>query len=183
MRAFVSVVTALLLSACTGQERGPSAGPTPSPSSEPPLAALVYTAVIRQLVTVDHTFGGGASPFDHVYVVEGPLGAADRPRLRPARRPFPEEVKRAIVEGLDDLPPVEFIADPDAVRLGRDGLHGVKDNGVIISLGPIEPSGRGVHVATGLWCGGLCGQWLTYVVVESDEGWRIRGTTGPVAIS
>jgi hypothetical protein len=62
-------------------------------------------------------------------------------------------------------------------------MGGVKNDGVIISLGPIERKKGRVHVATGLWCNSTCGQWLTYVLKQRDENWRITGTTGPYAIS
>jgi hypothetical protein len=54
---------------------------------------------------------------------------------------------------------------------------------VIITLGPIARRKGRVHVANGLWCGGVCGQWLTYVLREFEGQWSITGTTGPYAIS
>lgn len=78
---------------------------------------------------------------------------------------------------------MEFIDDPDSVRVGRQGLGGVKNDGVIITLGPITKHGSRIHVPNGLWCGGLCGQWLTYVLKHGPRGWEISGTTGSAAIS
>ncbi len=34
-----------------------------------------------------------------------------------------------------------------------------------------------------LWCGSLCGVFLTYQAVPDDNGWNIVGTVGPIAMS
>ncbi|MFN2593580.1 MAG: hypothetical protein ABR579_01675, partial [Actinomycetota bacterium] len=68
-------------------------------------------------------------------------------------------------------------------RQGRDALGGVKNSGVVISLGPIRRRSEQVLVPNTLWCNGLCGQWLTYVLANRNGHWRITGTTGPAAIS
>jgi hypothetical protein len=59
----------------------------------------------------------------------------------------------------------------------------VKNGGVLISLGSIEPDGKRVEVETSLWINGLAGQWLTYVLEQKDGSWAVTGTTGPMAIS
>lgn len=167
-----------------GPTTAPPSRDVPGPSA-PLTQAQIYAAVIHRLVTKDHTFGGAASPFKFVYVVDGvvPLGERAPYPLGPAAEEFPESIKRRVEEILDDLPPLEFIQDPDSVRLGPEGAGGVKNDGVIISLGPIEWVRGEIQVATGLWCGGRCGQWLTYVLSEQEDGWKIIDTTGPIAIS
>lgn len=156
----------------------------PGPSA-PETQAEIYATVIQRLVTRDHTFGRASSPFEFVYVVDGvvPLGERAPSPLGPAVEDFPASTKARMAEILDELPPLEFIQDPESVRLGPEGAGGVKNDGVIISLGPIEWVRGEIQVATGLWCGGLCGQWLTYVLAEEEDGWVITGTTGPIAIS
>jgi hypothetical protein len=183
----------LLTSACT-PETDPrtdrpavrSVAPTPSasPRARDTARTQIYAQVIRRLVLEDHTFGGGKSPFESVFVVNGALRDANDPRagdlLGPAGKPFPPGVVEEIEGELGDLPPVRFIVDGERA-LGRQGL--VKGNGVIITLGPIDRNGRRVEVGTGLWCGGKCGQWLTYVLRNRGGRWRITGTTGPYIIS
>jgi hypothetical protein len=187
--ATFTTIGMLVLAGCTPATRPPSASPQPSPTVSGPLAtdsrAQIYAAVIRRLVTKDHTFGSGASPFEYIYVVDGAIPRTGNPRtgLRPSRKPFPSALTQGIEERLRGLPPLEFISDPDGVRVGRQGLGGVRNNGVLISVGPIEPAQGEIHVATGLWCGGTCGQWLTYVLSEDQDGWQITGTTGPYSIS
>jgi hypothetical protein len=183
------VVGILAFAACTQSVRPPSGQGEPPPTISGPsgreIRAQIYAAVIRRLVTKDHTFGSGRSPFEYVYVVDGPIPEAGNVRtgLGPAPQHFGDALKQEVKDRLQDLPPLDFIADPDSVRLGKQGAGGVKNGGVILSLGPIEPAEDKVHVSTGLWCGGLCGQWLTYVLSQDQERWKITGTTGPYAIS
>jgi hypothetical protein len=39
-------------------------------------------------------------------------------------RSLPAEIKQAIQVQLEDLPPIDFISDPDTVRLGNKDLVG-----------------------------------------------------------
>lgn len=159
---------------------------TESPTDEARAEIEIYSAVIRRLVTKDHTFGRGTSPFKYVYVVDGPINDAGDPRedlFGPASKPFSTNVIDGIEEELRDLPPVRFVADGNDMRRGKEGMGGVKKDGVIISLGSIERKKDRVNVSNGLWCGGLCGQWMTYVLTQEGGGWKISGTTGPYVIS
>lgn len=187
----VLVGLAITLSACggsTGDDRGTQLRPIPDRGSgreASERSAAVYAAVVRQLVTKNHTFGGGPSPFKRVYVVDGvvqdaasPHVGGDAPRTR-----FSAAVKEGMTKALADLPRVEFVADPDSVLVGASRC-GVKGGGVLISLGPVtERAGERVTVANGLFFACLGGQWLTYVLEPVESGWRVVGTTGPVAVS
>lgn len=184
----------IIAGACTADRSSPQSDRPSSPAEaqaaddEATAQVKIYAAVIRRLITRDHTFGKGRAPFDYVYVVNGPVGDAGHPSGGGLFRPAPESFRPAVIDGirqrLQDLPPVRFINDGDAVRDGRKGLGGgVKNDGVIISLGPIEHKNGVVHVHNGLWCGALCGQWQTYVLRQSETTWKITGTTGPYIIS
>ena len=193
MRTLLSALlaAAIAVASCANQPEQPSTRPSPSVEAATPtedVGAEIYAAVIRRLVTKDHTFGQGESPFKHVYVINGPIPDAGDPEtvgdaFGPASEPFSSEVIAGIEEELKDLPPVTFIADGNDVRHGERGMGGVKNDGVIISLGPLERNEGRIHVSNRLWCGGLCAQWLTYVLAEDDGRWKITGTTGPVSIS
>jgi hypothetical protein len=64
-----------------------------------------------------------------------------------------------------------------------DDLRPTVEGAVIIGVGePILDRGAAT-VAVSLWCGGLCGTWLTYRVELVDGAWTVTGTVGPVAIS
>jgi hypothetical protein len=191
-RLLLALVLTLVVGACTDDRppisAPPPSRPTKSPDDQRAERIQIYSAVIRRLVTKDHTFGGGPTPFKYVYVVNGSIEEADDPMggtlFGPAPRPFPHQVVDGIRARLQDLPPIRFIIDGGDVRRGKHGMGGVKNDGVIISLGAVERKKRGaIHVSNGLWCGGLCGQWLTYVLHEQQGRWKITGTTGPYVIS
>jgi hypothetical protein len=193
------IVVALLLLAplgCGSEANAPdSAGPASQPegSADTPLVpreTLVYAAVIRQLVTKDHTFGGADPGFKVVYVLDGVVkgvGGVDAHvgQSDPAE-PFSDDVKAGLVSALEDLPPIEFVSERAAVIIGKnstDPIGHVKNEGVLISLGPIEGTGTKVEVGNSLWLSGLAGLWQTYVLRSRDGVWKVAGTTGPVAIS
>ena len=186
------LLVGLLLSACTDQPRtlpAPAESLDPSANVGPSRAELrsieVYGTVLRRLIMKDHTFGRGRSPFDHVYVLDGVVrnGARWRKMWKIAQ-PFSEQVRRGLRKELRALPPITFISGARAQRMGEKGMDaGIKGMGVILSVGPIDGEGSRVEVSNSLWCGGLCGQWMTYVLKSSDGRWRITGTTGPMVIS
>jgi hypothetical protein len=154
-----------------------------------PRTAAIYASVIRQLVTKDHTFGGGDPGFKVIYVMDGVIDGAgdlDGHVAESAKEPFSPTIKAELKRALSDLPPVEFVATRDAVVIGTKAGAApghVRNGGVLISLGPIAGGGTKVEVGNSLWISGLAGQWLTYVLESRDEAWRVVGTTGPVAIS
>jgi hypothetical protein len=145
---------------------------------------LIYSAVIRRLVTRDHTFGGSRTPFHHVYVIDGVVEEAGDVRGDGEQgKPFSSQIREGIKRELDDLPPIDFVRDFDLAWSGDDEWGKVKDDGVIITLGPILKKDGRVQVGTNLRCSELCGQWLTYVLDRHRGEWRVTGTVGPVAIS
>jgi catechol 2,3-dioxygenase-like lactoylglutathione lyase family enzyme len=99
-----------------------------------------------------------------------------------AGTPLPDEVKRGLLAALSDLP-LEFVSDDDTVIIPVEEGGGVKDEGVVVTVGPIPPGDDQVEVEASLYAGPLAATWLTYVVKRSSQGWRVAGTTGPVAIS
>jgi hypothetical protein len=195
-RVAFALVLALLTAACASDERPPAAGPetpitagSPTPAGSMPLGerisekSEIYAKVIRRLILRDHTFGGGKSPFKRIYVLDGINPDAASPMkdtLASPTKPFSADLKRDITEQLGSLPPIEFVEKAETVQRKRGD---VRKDGVIIVLGPIEGNNQRVEVPNALWCGGLCAQWLTYVLKERSGSWTITGTTGPMAIS
>lgn len=186
------LLAGLLLSACTDQPRtlpAPTKSLDPSANAGPSRAELrsieVYGAVLRRLIMKDHTFGRGRSPFDHVYVLDGAVRNGARWRnMWKITKPFSEEVRKGLREELRALPPITFISGTRAQRMGDKGMvRGVEGMGVILSVGSIDGHGSRVEVSNSLWCSGLCGQWLTYVLELTEGRWKITGTTGPMVIS
>jgi hypothetical protein len=146
----------------------------------------IYSSVIRQLVTEDHTFGGADPAFRVIYVIDGPVkGAEDTSQPvdeQDPEEPFDPEVKDGLRKELSDLPPLRFVQDRNSVIAGRDPGHVVR-HGVLLTLGPITGGVRRVEVGNNLWLNGLAGQWLIYVLELRDQQWEVTGTSGPVALA
>jgi hypothetical protein len=172
------VLLALGVPACGGLA-------TPGGPEPPNREALIYAAVIRQLVTVDHTFGESDPGFRVVYVMDrADPKAADAGVLDEDRgTPIEPEVQEAIRDELTDLPPIEFISDRREVigSFEKGGL--VKKNGALVTLGTIPDGDDRLEIGASLYIAGLAGTWLTYVVESTPDGWEVTGTTGPIAIS
>jgi hypothetical protein len=190
------VVSAAIAAGCNSTNTAKSVPSTPATEQDttttatrPQAKSEIYAAVIRQLVTEDHGFGGAPSPYRHVYVRNAPVqgaGNAMTSHLRP-RAGFAEPTLTAIASQLGDLPPLTFVSASRQATVGsfrNGGWPHAKNGGVLITLGPIRWVGRRtVLVPNSRWATPLNGQWLTYRLKHSDGSWRVVGTVGPVAIS
>jgi hypothetical protein len=160
-----------------------SSKPRTKAQGEAERAVAIYAAVIRQLVTKDHTFGGADPGFKAVYVLDGPVkGAGDSDTTVDAlasETRFGPDVKEGLRTALADLPPLRFVKDRRSVITAGHVLN----DGVLLTLGPILGAGPDVKVSNSLWIDVLAGQWLTYVLKQTGTGWKVVGTDGPVAIS
>jgi len=151
--------------------------PLPTPAGE---SAQIYGAAVRQIVEVDNSFGGG-NPFTTILVVDHvEPDAGDAVVSSVAGRPLTEAEQAAILDALGDLD-VQFIADASEYR--TDDLMPVIESSAIVAVGEIEEDSADRLVGMSLWCGGLCGIWLTYRVVTDGAGWSVGGIEGPIAIS
>jgi hypothetical protein len=146
---------ALALAACSGfGESDP----------EPAAAPAVYAAVVRTFLTGDFR----SAPDGPVFVVEGELTYAQQ-----------AEVERELA----DLPPVEFVADRDSVLVDLDVCPRVRDDGAVITLGPIEGDSERVTVPGDLFEACLAAASGVFVVEREGDEWRVTGTEGPIGIS
>lgn len=190
----------LLVAACGGSGQdidgdgsgladGVTSSTTATPSSEvtdPPAPAAdtaeVMAAAIHQLVTVDHTFGSGPPPFTE-YLVQERLdpSAGTATGGGEALRPLTEAERAAIEAVVAPLGPIRFVADPDDWRTPE--LTPTIEGAVILGVGEPEIDGDTATVPVSLWCGGVCGTWLTYALERTDTGWTVTGYEGPIAIS
>lgn len=169
-----AVAASLLLAAAVAgcASTGTGGDGLDSPVSSPPSEeSQLYSAALHQLVLVDNPFARSPSPVGYVFVVDGSQ--------------FDTDLKNDITAQSGDLPSVEFIASPDQrADVGRQGLTGVENDGVIIELDPTQRQDDGrAHAGVRLWCGIDCGIGLTYVLERIDGQWTVTGTTGPVTIS
>ncbi len=176
---------ALVLAGCGGTIVPGSGDGNDTDAAETERVIDVYSAVIRQLVTVDHTFGSGPSPFDRVFIVDGVTDETGDVRAGPPAivQPFSPEVRAGIARKLADLPSVTFVSDPGSVVVDRRECAHVEGNGVLITLGPISGAKNTVTVPNSLFFACLGGQWLTYALERAEAGWEVTGTKGPIAIS
>jgi hypothetical protein len=179
--ASLAIIAGLLSGGCAKQrpdERGAS-GRDPVTAR----SVSIYEAVIRRLVTTgDSTFGEDPD-FPVVYLLDRAKEQAANPQtVESEEAPLSTDVKSELLAALSDLP-IEFVSDQDAVIVPLEEGGGVKDDGVLVTLGLIPEGQQEVEVQASLYAGPLAATWLTYVVKRSSQGWRVTGTTGPVAIS
>ena len=143
----------LLLAACAI----PAAEPAPTIDE-----VEVYAAVIRQVYTVDHTFGEPPN-FPNIYLLD--THVAD------------EATADAIVAALADLP-AQFTWVTSADEAPRDA-HDIVIDGAVINFGPIQPQDDGtLHVDAGIYFAPLGAGGQTYVLENVDGVWTIIGDTG-----
>lgn len=173
----------------------PTKTPTPA-SAEPPQAisplptpasilsedhqAAIYAAVVRQLYTVDHTFGDNPPNFPVVYLVrttDDTVGDPNAPRLEP--QVLSESTQIAIIAALDDLP-AEFVWIDDADEVPRDNkTHAVEGGGAIITLGNAHFQEDGTAlVSAQLYFSMLGATGKTYVLEQINGVWQVTGDTG-----
>jgi hypothetical protein len=169
--ALIAVI-ALTVAACGSDEE--AAG---SESGE------IYAASLRELVTVDNTFGGGGSPFSELLVQKDldPAAGTAVPDSTAETRPLTEAERNAIEAALSPIASVRWI--DDAAEWRTDDLMPVVEGSAILGVGPITMDDDGALVPVSMWCGGLCGTWFTYRVIQSDGGWAVSGIEGPIAVS
>lgn len=191
--AFVSVQVALGCACFTPPvaevpTSTPGPAPTDTPAAPPGLTdddrAAIYAAVVRQLYTVDHTFGEPPN-FPVVYLVwvtddsAGDIGAGD-----PAPQVIPEHIRAEVVAALTDLP-AELVWVGSFQAVPREGEWGaVAGGGGAVTLGNINLQEDGtVQVPASLYVAPLVATGLTYVLEQVDGLWQVTGTTGPMWIS
>jgi hypothetical protein len=164
----------------TEEERNPGTRPVEqtAPSPRPDRASAVYASVVRELVESDRFFALARV----IYVRDGAIkdAAEVRSSRQEPKASFSEALKKDVANALSDLAPVRFVVEQKSV-LNRDGA--VRNDGVLITLGPIRDHGKGVEVSCNAWMKGRDNRWLTYVVRPKGETWAVTGTTGPMAIA
>ena len=152
--------------------------------------AAIYAAVVRQLYTVDHTFGDQPPNFPVVYLVRSTDDSAGDPGIeKKDSQVIPESVQAAVTKALSDLPAkIIWVDEPEDVPVDPNtGM--VEGKGVRITLGNIhqgETTASGnkpLLVSGSLYFANLGAGGKTYFVERIDDEWRITGTTGVEWIS
>lgn len=171
----ITLVLAVTLVACAPDS--PSGDPgtttTVSPSTtvagNPAVTEILVQATMH-LLRNDTTFGPG-----HVF---GKVLMVDH--LKDGT-PLTADQVAALTQAVSDLGEVTFISEQNDFI--TDDLRPTVEGAAIITLGPITIDNNEATIDMEMWCGGLCGIWLTYALEVGDAGWEVLGTVGPIAIS
>lgn len=174
MMTRLAAVTLILLvvSGCGGE-----AGPAGSAEDR---EVAIYATVIRHMTSEP----GQASGFPVVYVLDQVVGnAADPDGPAEEGAAIPEERRAALRRAVADTAPLEFVPDRRSVTGPMAEGAMVQKGGIFLTLGPIRGDGERVEVEASSYLGNLAGSWQTWVVQRYPNGWRVIGTSGPVAVS
>ncbi len=179
------VVIPPLVPTDTPQPDSPLPPPTPTSEAAAPVSGDVYAAVVRQLYTVDHTFGDQPPNFPTVYLVrttDDGVGDPGAPHDEPWE--LPASLQADILDDLADLP-AEFIWVDSADEVPRDSTtHAVAGDGAIITLGNIHMREDGsAMVSAQLYFSPLGATGKTYILEQVDGTWQVTGDTGVQWIS
>lgn len=177
-KRLIVILLWLLLAACTAAPATSTPSPAPPPAAQIDEAQVI-AAAIRQVYTVDHTFGGHSPNFPHIYLLAAAVEVG--PGLQRGELPS-DPLAAAVIAALADLP-AQFVWVQSADEAPRDA-HGTVIDGAVISVGPIQPQPDGtVHVSASIYFAMLGAGGQTYVLEQQAGVWVITGTTGTFWIS
>jgi hypothetical protein len=120
----------------------------------------------HRIYVLDRAVKGAADP-------TGPAGKGD---------PIPQGVQDRVREELALLGRVVFVSDRNEV-VDASSDDEVRNQGILITLGPVPSGGDRVEVEVSGYRNLLSGSWQTLVMERHGLRWEVTGTTGPVAMS
>lgn len=183
MRAMTFLLVLLLLLSVTGCAAAEESTGDPSPDGSSD-DAQIYAAAIRQIYTVDHSFGEPPG-WPQVYVVNSTDDAVmpDAP-VSPSQNLSPELLAAIEAELVDQPFELIWIDSVDEAPLDPSNGQIAEGEGIIITLGNIHPQNDGtIQVPFFMTCGGLCGIGKIYSLSQVDGAWRVTGSVGPEIMS
>lgn len=151
-------------------EPPPPGGGGPALPEDPSRSQLLGAAISR-MVKTDNSFGGG-EPFARIEIATG-VG-------EPPSAQLTELDRELIAAEIEDVARVEFVPSAEEAIEGYSGRNAMV---AVVSVGEFRIDDDRAEVDLALWCGDLCGVFLTYEAELVDGTWRIIGTTGPIAVS
>jgi hypothetical protein len=184
----VAFAVAVAVTGCAAHSTGVRPPPAPHTSQPPPdttapesapadRQAAVYPILLRQFLTSgDDSFGGHRFP--RIFVLDRAVAGAGAPTRGAAigGAPIPPAARRAISGALADLGPVAFVASPEAVIVDRNRCARVRDEGILVTLGPLAGVGDRVEVGVNGFVACLGGASVSYVVGWTGAGWAVLET-------
>lgn len=147
-------------------------------------AAQIYAAAIREIYTVDHSFGEAPGwPLVYALTFTDDSTMFDGPKA--PSETLPATLQEAIAAELSDLPfEMIWIDDFDEAPIDPTDGSVADGQGIIITLGNIHPQDDGsVQLSFFMTCGGLCGIGKTYILNQVGDAWQVTGSTGPEIMS
>lgn len=142
------------------------------PPQDATLARLQAAAVVR-IATTDNHFEGTADPFEQIFVASEISGDPNSPL-----EPLALEI---IAAELFEHGEVLFIGKPESMI--EDLFRQNSGGAAVVILEDVRIDGERAELDVRLWCGSLCAVMLTYEAELGEDGWRILGTAGPIAVS
>jgi heat shock protein HslJ len=139
---------------------------------EDPTRADLIADAVKRLLSVDNSFDR-ADVFDDIRIAT--VIGSD-----PAR-PLQSLDLELIAGMVSELGKVKYIDDADTEI---EALFDESPAGVaVVSVERVNILDDHAEVELRLWCGQLCGVFLTYEAESQNGEWNITGTTGPIAMS
>lgn len=188
MRAVAVVVLLAVLVACarggsTAEPLAAAVDGVPADGDRLPPTGKVMAAALVHLVTTDEF---GQPTGSTLYLIQDQLdpgagGPAKNGGFNARRLTSIEKAR--IVAGMSAVGPVMWIHDSDHWVDNADDLRPRIPGSIILGVGEPQIETDSALVPVSLWCGGLCGVWLTYRLRLEDAGWEVTGVEGPVAVS
>ncbi len=166
----------VVIAACGGED-------TPGGDSSVSQTPEMMAAALVELITEDHNFGDGPPPFTEYLIqnrIDPSAGNATAPANDPARE-LTDAEREAIEEAISPFGIVRWIDDPS--DYSTPNLAPTIEGAAILGVGePLIEIDTGL-VPVSMWCGGVCGTWLTYRLDLVDDQWAVTGVEGPIAVS
>jgi hypothetical protein len=188
--ATVVFAAAIALTGCSvhskaAQPSPPQTAPNPIPVDRTQVdrQALIYAAVLRQYLTSGDATIAADYRFPQIFVIDHAVpGAGASGQGTSGGGPIPPAARRAITHALTDVGPLTFVASGDEA-IEPHSCAQVRDDGILITLGPVDGTGDRVQVGVNGHMGCLGANSLTYEVQQTSSGWMVSGITalGPVA--
>jgi hypothetical protein len=161
-----------IVSAAEIEEENTDPPPPGPPVFEDAGQAQLIADAVRRLTTTDNGFGG-RDVFDEIIV--GRFIAGD-----PAR-PLQSLDLEMIAGALADIGKVTFVDDTvGEIEARFDDQTALV---AVVTVADLLLLDDHAEVGMELWCGSLCGVFLTYGAEPAPDGWSITGLVGPIAMS
>ena len=170
VRIVVLVAFAVVVTAC-------SSSGVPNTGSDADRAQ-VMSAAVAELLTRQ------GLPSSTSYLMQSnldPYAGTATPESNTKGRALTETERSAVETAVRRFAPIRWIDDP-ADWMTED-LRPTIEGSAILGVGEPVFDADGALVPVRLWCGGTCGIWMTYRLVETDQGWQVTGNEGEIGMA